>query len=819
MTSSGEVVRRRRNNPPRSTPPSSSSSSSSTDGGGGGGGRTMEFPDPGGPPPARAAAAAARAVRNEKYDECAWFVVLLAAASYFVVTRRMGGDGGGGLMSSLARPYDVVASSVGVAIGAAGGGGGGGGEGDGGGGGGEGILRSIFHVVETPPLPSSSPRGGDAAVGSKYYSLTLQARRRLEVVLSSPPDLDVAPPPRAAGDDRCSGPPDEGHPLDGGGGGGGGGGDGRRGRGENSIASPPLERRPPPTPQRPYFSFLSSTAWVHDPDLGRGYLLLSDVGRSGRIWRWEVGGGPIAIGRSLHMERSGCRSGLWVDGTDDHDHDYDYDDDDDDDDDDDEKKKKKTTNGTCPENLFSGGGLGSMTTTTTTTTRSSSSTSSSSSSPPRMLGSASVAVEPDRDADRASAGRNLIVAEWGERRIVRVEGETGARTPLVTSVPRLRRGDDEDDDDEDCDVGVVEGGGGEGGGVIRRRRRSRRRRRRRVYRPNHLTYTPFGDLIFSDTFDEGDDRVGAVYRRKEAVHVAPIPVERSRDAHGWTGTTGEDDRDDDDDDDDDGGDIDILFRTVGSIEGVALGLDFSNLYVLVSTQTGGGIGWRKMLYMVPIGSNEEDEEDVGDDGVVKTNDGMRGVTLLHEMTSSDCEDDTNSHDIYHSVGSKLAVDEKGVVYLVSCPSSVTILSVSQGGVQLVGTLSLDAARIRRNGLISGLTSVGFGEDGYLYITSVNELMRVKSRSGIWEVKCYLVHKLVVVGFNNGGHPVVTVGLDGSPKALICIYASIVKGGASQLPEVHLRFVHYWGEVLFLHFEFHSWKLGANVWIGSLLFLF
>jgi len=51
---------------------------------------------------------------------------------------------------------------------------------------------------------------------------------------------------------------------------------------------------------------LMSPSWMHDPDLGRGYLLYSDVADN-RIWRWEVGGGPITIGRTLHMDRSGCR--------------------------------------------------------------------------------------------------------------------------------------------------------------------------------------------------------------------------------------------------------------------------------------------------------------------------------------------------------------------------------------------------------------------------------------------------------------------------------------------------------------------------------
>jgi hypothetical protein len=143
-----------------------------------------------------------------------------------------------------------------------------------------------------------------------------------------------------------------------------------------------------------------------------------------------------------------------------------------------------------------------------------------------------------------------------------------------------------------------------------------------------------------------------------------------------------------------------------------------------------------MLYSVPIGSDEEDEDDGEDDGGAKTDVRERGVALLHEMTSSDCEDDdAMSRDVDPSPGSKLAVDERGVVYLVACRSSVTLLSTSRGEVRSVGALALDdaASRIGRSGrrddAPSELTSVGFGEDGYLYVTSANKLMRVRSRVG------------------------------------------------------------------------------------------
>lgn len=57
-----------------------------------------------------------------------------------------------------------------------------------------------------------------------------------------------------------------------------------------------------------------------------------------------------------------------------------------------------------------------------------------------------------------------------------------------------------------------------------------------------------------------------------------IAAEQSRDAHGWKGPTSEVNHGDDN------VGIDILFQSSGVIEGMALGLDFSNLCVLVTTR-------------------------------------------------------------------------------------------------------------------------------------------------------------------------------------------------------------------------------------------
>jgi len=541
-------------------------------------------------------------LKNNKYDEFAWFIIFLTALTYFIYTRG-GNNTRGGLLSSFSKPYTVISSSISV--------------------GSENIneneklLKSIFYIANTQHIQQQD--GGEKA-------LTLEYNRRLEVILFSPSDTHIF-----HDDKECISSTNT---------------DSNNQQQQSAI---------------PYLSHLSSTTWVHDEELGRGYLLLADVGRSGRIWRWEVGGGPITIGRSLHMERSGCRSGLWIsDGND----------------------------TSCPVNLFGD---------SSSCVKSSSEASSSTS---KLLGSVSLAVELTRNADRASAGQNIIVSEWGERRIVRVEHESGARTPLVTVVPTGSQVSSE---------------------------------RRRVFQPNHLMYTPFGDLLFSDNFELDDDatnnsttttipiHVGAVYRKKEAVHIPAIPVEQSRDAHSWMSTT--------QDNSDDDKSIDILFQTYsGVIEGMALGLDYSTLYVLVTTEDSPS-SWMKTVYKLSLGTDEDDDDDESEG----TSSGSKkgDVSVLYQMSSTDCKEVSDNTSASSSTsGSKLAVDEKGTIYMIACPTTLTLLR--QNG-SVVGSLALDHQLLQKNSKVSQttmpFTSVGFGEDGYLYITSANELMRVKSRIG------------------------------------------------------------------------------------------
>lgn len=500
--------------------------------------------------------------------------IVFILALSYFILTRSGGGNRNGLLSKLSKPYEVVSSSVIIGDASS-----------------EDelqknkeLLKSIFYVQKSK---SASDESNELVLAHK-----------LEVVISSPPDV------YSNATNTCP-----------------------------SQSCQSLKHD-----ETPFLSHLSSTTWVHDAGLGRGYLLIADAGRSGRIWRWEVGGGPITIGRSLHMENSGCRSGLWVDG------------------------------GKCPDNLFNVDTekLGEQTSSSTDNRELMSVTQA------PLLGTASIVVELTKDAERPTEGKNLIVAEWGERRIVRVEGETGARTPLVTLIS---------DGSE----------------------------MRRVYRPNHLMYTPFGDMLFSDSYENDDgELVAAVYRLREAVHVPPIPVERSREAHGWTHTTADGQADS-------YANVDTLFQTGGLIDGMALGSKHSALFVSVVVKNESG--WTKTIYKMPLVDEDEDDDDVQHGNTETAVD----REIFHSITSKDCQDSHIEIETPLSFsGSNIAIDEKGTIYVAACPSILLLLSSADG--REIGRMRLDDSAQS-----SSISSVSFGEDGYTYLTTSESLMRIKSR--------------------------------------------------------------------------------------------
>ena len=82
------------------------------------------------------------------------------------------------------------------------------------------------------------------------------------------------------------------------------------------------------------------------------------------------------------------------------------------------------------------------------------------------MGSGAIAID-FHGKDVASEGA-LVVAEWGEGRVVRMEQETGARTPLMVQVPDV------------CASG------------------NNPTTMRRLHQPHAMLYTPFGDLLVMD---------------------------------------------------------------------------------------------------------------------------------------------------------------------------------------------------------------------------------------------------------------------------------------------------------------------------------
>ena len=239
------------------------------------------------------------------------------------------------------------------------------------------------------------------------------------------------------------------------------------------------------------------TLWKHDDELGRGFLLISQSAKTGRIWRWEVGGGPFAIGKTLHMEHSGCRY--------------------------------KHSN--C-------------------------------SSVSQGRGSGGLAI--DFGSEKTSAEGRLLVAEWGEQRVVRME-PSGARTPLVLQVPRL------------CSVSD----------------QSEQVSLRRIYQPSSLLYTTYGDLIVADY--DAQCQQAALYYLDNAMAIPPLSsMLESRKAHEWTTTRNHDVA------------VKIFYTVPGltAIGGLALDLTWKGLYAAVR------IG--DMVQILHLFLNDDDDEPLWD---------------------------------------------------------------------------------------------------------------------------------------------------------------------------------------------------------------
>ena len=365
-----------------------------------------------------------------------------------------------------------------------------------------------------------------------------------------------------------------------------------------------------------------ASAWRHDEELGRGYLLVSQAHGNGRVWRWEVGGGPIAIGRSLHLESSGCRSNHYLPCVDAGDIDTDTD--------------------TINANAGSGG----------------------------------MAIDFHQgEAENFFEGA-LIVAEWGEGRIIRMEESNGARTPLVVQVPDI------------CSNKTTD--------VMRR-----------LYQPRSILYTPYGDLLVADT--DPKCQLAAIYRVSQAVHIESLEsLAVSRKAHAWNDTQH-------------GFPIDVLYQNgIQQIGGMAVDPSWLNMFVTVKDHEG-----RILLLQLPIVTEDDDDEDEEDEGKSVESSATTGgimdkrAHIVMDMTK----------ELGVSEPGPLAVSEKGNIF-AAVPQGVAILSTSSKTPHFLGILPTPQG--------TTTTSLTIGEDKFLYTFSDDSMFRARIKEGPVKVPTNLV---------------------------------------------------------------------------------
>jgi hypothetical protein len=362
-------------------------------------------------------------------------------------------------------------------------------------------------------------------------------------------------------------------------------------------------------------------AWVEDAELGRGYLLLSDSSSSGKVWRYETGGGLVPIGKSLYLDQSGCRSNLWT---------------------------------SCGEQARSG--------------------------------SKGLAVQALKDEHRFDIG-SLIIAEGGEKRIVRLEKD-GARTPLVLNVPSL------------CDG----------------------KESMRLSSPGKVVYTPFGDLLFTDTV-QCQEQIGngtetslitkaGLFRVKEVLNSPSLAFHQSRAAHKWTMEQMIEHHPE--------VSVELAYIGLETISSVAVGKDVTSLFISGSSVMTGQ-GCRNAIYKVMEDTDE-------DSGSIKNIDDTQ---LFFDMSKffpkrESCTDKDSQI--------AMTIDDQGNIF-ASYPGGVTIID-SHG--ELLATVQIEGNTENGTKLDVVANALTIGNDGYLYIATDAALQRYKIKSKMLQYPTNLI---------------------------------------------------------------------------------
>lgn len=445
---------------------------------------------------------------------------------------------------------------------------------------------------------------------------------------------------------------------------------------------------------------ITASIWRHDSEMGRGYLLLSESSNNGRIWRWEVGGGPIAIGRTLHLDDAGCRSNLY-------------------------RKCHPSRIGNSRQSSSKTVGQQQL-----------------QESQQELTGSGGIAVDFHKQ-EHFSEG-SLVIAEWGEGRIVRLE-ENGARTPLILEVPDVMHGCHEQKQHRP----KMEKEGDEKG-----QREEPSLTVRRLERPTSLLYTPFGDLLIIDRYNKSsnhfdkdcaadnttttstssNNNVAALYQLRHAVHAEPLDsLSTSRKAHAWTSihNDGEDEKDSNKasaaatDTRKRNSKLnlpEILYHdpNVHQMGDLALAHTWTSLYL--SAKMSESI----VLFSIPLAEADGDDEQESNEQslaqvksrvVFNLTESLQGFGSLMGGTAEN-----------PSPGS-VAVSRSGHVFWATEEGILILDDVMEEGGHAANNQNNNAAILGIIPTPAKPTSLTIGEDGFLYITTDTSLLRIKVRHG------------------------------------------------------------------------------------------
>eukprot|EP00979_Chaetoceros_neogracilis_P008886 scaffold1993_cov236-Chaetoceros_neogracile.AAC.9 len=358
--------------------------------------------------------------------------------------------------------------------------------------------------------------------------------------------------------------------------------------------------------------------WVEDAELGRGYLLLSDSASSGKVWRYETGGGLVPIGKSLYLDHSGCRSNFWT---------------------------------SCKKDSRSG--------------------------------SKGLIVQAIRDEDRFDIG-SLIIVEGGEKRIVRLEKD-GARTPLVLNVPSL------------CNKNESV----------------------RLSSPGKVVYTPFGDLLFTETVqcreqvgNENETRVitkSGLFRIKDVVNIPSITFHQSRAAHKWTVEDMITEVA-----------VEIAYIGMETISSVVVEKDAMTL-LISGNRFEEGQGCRHVIYKVV-----DDMDDA--DGSTKN---ISDMQLFFDMSKFFPKQNICRGEDTHIA---MTIDNQGNVF-ASYPGGIAIIDYYG---ELLVTVKIGGIDGKGSDLDMLANALTIGNDGYLYMSTDTTLQRYKIKSKMLEYPTNLI---------------------------------------------------------------------------------